>query len=180
MVIDHGRRESSSTVPEDPRPRWDAFELWLRRFVFALVAAVVLAGLIGVLGVRTTVTHAAAGGYRLEVEYAGVSRPGLGTPLSIRVAAEDGSLPSRLTLRLDSAYLAMFDENGITPDPAESFNDSANTEWTFDVPDGRRQFAVDFDARMAPSTQSGERATVDLIVDGRAVAGVEFSTRVMP
>lgn len=89
-------------------------------------------------------------------------------------------LPDSVTLRIDTAYLGIFDENGLDPQPASAFSDSVETEWTFDVPVQRGELSVDFDARLSPAAQWGRDGDVALVVDGREVARVAFRTWVMP
>lgn len=169
-----------STLPPDPSPRWSTFDRWLRRIASIAIAATALAALAGVLGVRTATATSSADGYDLEVRYARVSRAGLETPFTIDVRAGSGRLPDSVTLRIDTAYLGIFDENGLDPQPASAFSDSVETEWTFDGPVQRGELSVDFDARLSPAVQWGREGRVVLVLDGEEVTSVVFKTWVMP
>lgn len=172
--------EKSSTRPLDQSgsPRWDRV-LWY--ISLAVVAALVLGGITGLLGVRTATASETASGFTLEVEYAVMTRPGLATPLDLRVSTNDGSpLPGEVTTRLASSYLAMFDENGLDPQPSSSFQSDRWTWWTFEVPDGEDVLEVSFDARLEPSVQWGESSMAALEIDGEQVVAVRFATRVAP
>jgi hypothetical protein len=159
-------------------------EVWERGLRFAsvgLTSALVVAALLGLLGVRTDFVSATGHGYAVSVEHAIVTRAGLATPFSVEVATEDGSaLPARITTRIDSWYLAMFDENGLEPEPAESFQTDEWTWWTFEVPEGSTSFQLTFDVRLEPSVQWGRDGTAALEIDGVEVLNTRFATWVVP
>ncbi len=145
-----------------------------------LMILVVVGAAFGLLGVWTGTASASQRGYTLEVEHARVSRGGLATPFSITVIADEGSLPEAVTLRLDSGYLAMFDENGLDPEPVSTFSDGQHLMWTFDVPAGNQRLTVDFDARLEPSAQWGKSATVAVVDDDQVLVSVDYMTVVVP
>jgi hypothetical protein len=168
-----------STIPE-PRTAL-IWERPMRLVSVGIIGAVVLAASLGLLGVRTTKTSATGNGLSISVEYAAVSRGGLATPFSVEVATENGSpLPSSTTIRVSSPYLAMFDDNGIEPAPASSFNTGDWTWWTFEVPTGASRLQIDLDARLEPSVQFGRGAEAAVEIEGREVVAAEFNTWVMP
>ena len=67
-----------------------------------------------VYGVDTATAEASGGGYDLAVRYGTVSRPALATPFEI-VVTHDGGFDGPITIAVDRAYLAMWDENGLVP-----------------------------------------------------------------
>jgi hypothetical protein len=89
-------------------------------------------------------------------------------------------LPARITTRIDSWYLGMFDENGLEPEPAESFHTNDWTWWTFEVPEGSTEFELSFDARLEPSVQWGRQGTAALVIDSVEVLSAQFATWVVP
>jgi hypothetical protein len=172
-----------STVPKDPSPGWTAFERLLRVAVALLVIGIVALAAVGLLGVQArTVSATGPGEARLSVEYARIARPGLPVPFTVRVAAGGGGeLPSEVDLRITSSYLDLLDENGLDPQPTDTFREADDTTWTFTLADGQRALEVDFDVRVEPSIQLTRRAgTVALVVDDQVVASVSFRTWVMP
>lgn len=172
--------EAGSTIPSADSGT-NGWERGLRLTSTGLIGALVLAGLVGVLGVRTGTATAAGNGLSMSVTHAAVTRPGLATPLGVRVMTDDGSsLPASITTRIESSYLAMFDENGLAPEPSSSFQSDEWTWWTFDIPDGARTFEVSFDARLEPAVQWGEEATAAIEVGGEEVLAVDFTTWVLP
>lgn len=89
-------------------------------------------------------------------------------------------LPAKITIRVESNYLAMFDENGLEPEPSASFDDPMWTWWTFDIPPDTSVFQFSFDARLEPAVQWGRGANAAVEIDGREMASVEFETWVIP
>ncbi len=172
---------STSTIPGEPSRSGRTVETVIHSVAFSLVGLVVLLGSIGLLGVRTGVVSVTEGGYRMDVNRAIVTRPGLATPLLIDIMTEDGSaLPEEVTLELDADYLAIFDFNGLQPTPSSTFNGDGSTWWTFEVPPGQTSLRVDMDARLEPAVQWARRGSVTLHSDGESVATAEFTTWVMP
>ncbi len=151
----------------------------LRRIVLTILTIVVLVGGFGLLGVRTTTRSVAAGEYTLTVEYASVSRPGLATHFGIQVRRA-GGFDGPITLAVRSKYLAMFDENGLDPDPNASTADEDWVYWSFEQPDGET-LAVDFDARIEPGVQWRRKGAVRLLgSNGETIARINYTTWVMP
>lgn len=170
---------SSSTIPREREPRW--WESVLHAAALTVVTGVVVAGCLGLLGVRSGTVTAVAEGYRLEVTTAVTARPGLAAPFSVSVARTDGAaLPGRIDIRIDADYLAIFDENGLDPDPADGFNDGRWIWWTFSVPSRATTFTAAFDARIEPGVQWKRDGAVAVEIDGRTVVSADVTTWVMP
>lgn len=169
-----------STIPADSSGT-DGWEAVFRAVSVTLVAGLVLLALTGFLGVRTATASNSANGYTISVTHASITRPGLATPFSISIAAADGTpLPAQVTMRIDSEYLEMFDENGLDPTPVSSFSTAQWTWWTFDVPGGQHELNVSFDARLEPAVQWGRAGSAVAEIDGDEMVAVEFTTWVMP
>lgn len=153
----------------------------LRGISIGFLGVVVVAGLLGLLGVRTETARASANGYTISVTHAAVTRAGLATPFSVEIVTTDGTpLPSELTTRIETNYLEMFDENGLEPEPAFSFQTPKWTWWTFEVPEGQHEIEVSFDARLEPAVQWGRSGSAAVEIDGEEMTEVEFETWVMP
>ena len=172
--------DALSTIPADDSGA-NGLETVLRTVSLIVVGVVVLAGLIGIFGVRTRMAQNTGNGLTVSVEHATVTRPGLATPFSMSIATEDGTpLPSQITTRIDSDYLGMFDENGLEPEPASSYQNGRWTWWTFDVTPGHDELKVSFDVRLEPAVQWGRMGSATIEVAGDEMVAVEFTTRVMP
>ena len=153
----------------------------LRLVSLGVIGALTIATAIGLFGVRTTAVSATGSGVSVTVDYAVVTRPGLATPFSVEVASADAaSLPAQVTVRVSSDYLAIFDDNGMEPQPAESFNTAEWTSWVFDVPEGATSLRVDLDARLEPAVQWARSGVVAVDIDGVETATVGFTTWVAP
>lgn len=173
-------RGDTSTIPSEDSGTY-SWESAVRFGSMAVILLLVLAGLVGYLGVRTGRAMASESGLSLTVDHASITRPGLATPFAMVIESTNGSpLPSTLTTRVGSEYLAMFDENGLEPEPSSSFQSEGWTWWEFEVPEGSSVLEVSFDARLEPGVQWGRSATAAVEVDGREAVAVEFATWVLP
>jgi hypothetical protein len=154
----------------------------LGRRIFAVVLVVFLGlGLLGLYGVRTKDARATGGGYEMTVTYTSVSRPGLATPWSVEIRRPGGFGDDQVTVAVTSSYFDAFDENGLDPDPAESYSDGERTVWRFEPPPGD-VMTVSFDARIEPGVQltrvKGTVAVLD--ASGADAVSVDFRTLVLP
>ena len=171
----------SSTIPDEPPEHWNR---WERRFHVAsisLVAAIVLAAAVGLLGVRTGVVESSGDGYVLQVVHTEVSRAGLATPWSAEVSTADGSsLPGTVTVGLTTSYLAMLDLNGLSPTPSSTYSTGQWTWWVFEVPPGRSSLHIELDVRLEPAVQWARSGSAALEIADDRKASVDFTTWVMP
>src|SRR4051812_46357920 len=122
-----GPDRTPTTAFSDPTPGWLRFERVLRVAPVAFIFAVLVAAALGLLGVRSHTVAKTAGGYELAVHYGRIVRPGLPAPFSITVRSQSGSLPSEVSLRISSSYLDVLDENGLDPDPTDTYRDDRDT-----------------------------------------------------
>jgi hypothetical protein len=169
-----------STTPTDLPPGWDRFERALRALSFLMIFGVVIAAMFGVAGLRTGEQTAANGDLRATVLHAQVTRPGISTPFRLRIETLSGvALPDELLVGVPVAYLAMFDENGLDPEPDAISSDGTTETWTFH-PDGQPVLVIDFDARLQPNIHSGRDAAVTIDSGDSAPLRIAFHTRVFP
>jgi hypothetical protein len=132
-----------------------------------------------VYGVDDAHVRATAGGVELDVRYGTVSRPALATPFDI-VITRRGGFDAPIDVAVSSAYLAMWDENGLDPGPTSETTDGENVIWTFEPPPGD-VLAISFDARIEPAAQEGERGRVAVLAgDGSEMVAVTFETVLRP
>lgn len=148
----------------------------------AVMATAVLDGLgvVSAVGVDDAEVAASAGGTTLVVRYPAVSRPALASPFVITVTEEGGFDGRPVELTVSTGFLAMWDENGIVPGPAEETADADDVRWTFDPPDGE-VLRITYDGRIEPGVQSGRAGRVAVLDDaGDVVVAVRFETRIRP
>ena len=109
------------------------------------------------------------------MRYGTVSRPALATPFEIEMT-RPGGFDGPVTVAVTSSYLAMWDENGLDPSPAEETATAEETLWTFEPPAGE-VLAIMFDARIEPGAQSGRSGRVAVLdEDGTEIVGGRTST----
>jgi hypothetical protein len=150
-----------------------------RRIGIVALALVVLAGLLNLLGVRRDVVSAEADGYRLSVEYARVTRPGLASPWEV-VVSRDGGFGGPVTIATSADYFDRFDFNQFYPEPASTASRGDVVLLTFEGIEGER-LVVRFDGRATPTYVFDlARASTGLEIDGREIARVDYTTVVMP
>jgi hypothetical protein len=175
--IDDEDLVTTTGLSSDP----DRMDRWFRWILVSVLTLLLVAAAGGLLGVETASASASGGGLQLDVEYAATTRAGLATPFAISIASLDGApLPSPLDVVVDAPYLEMFDENGLTPDPAEAWSDGRSVTWTFEPPEGAASLTVSFDARLEPAVQRGHEGRVAVMAGSRELVAVDFTTMVMP
>ena len=152
--------------------------IWSRRGFLTLLLVVVLAGLAGLLGVRSTTGSAEDAGWSLSLRHAATARAGLDVPWEVTVTHE-GGFGKELTLAVTGSYFDLFETQGFTPDPAEATRDGDTLFLTFTAPPGDT-FVVAYDAYIQPAAQQGGSGTVSVMDDGVRVATVGFDTTLLP
>lgn len=154
--------------------------VWRALFTIFIVGVVVLA-LFGLFGVRTRSVRAAGGDIELEVTYAQITRPGLASTWTARIAATGAEpLPDTLTVRTTRAYMEQFDENAFDPEPADEQQTEEYRVWTFEPDPGTRELVVSFDARLEPGWRTSEHATTTVLVDDEPIVSVSYRTWIVP
>lgn len=157
----------------------DRHGLWARRALLTVLAGVVVAGLVGLLGVRSTTASDSADGWTLELEYAAVARSGLDVPFTATVT-HGGGFGQQVTLALTGNYLDIYETQGFHPEPSESRRDGELLYLTFDAPSDGETFVVAYDAYTQPSAQRGKGGTLSVLDGGEPVVTVDLDTRVWP
>jgi hypothetical protein len=172
------RARSSSTLPEPVSREQVGRARSVRRLGTGLLALFLVLGAVNVFGVRSDEVSASGGGYELTVTYAAMSRPGLATPWDVEVR-RPGGFDRPVIIATTGQYLDMFDENGLDPEPSSSTATEDLIIWEFEPPSGDT-LSVTFDARLEPAVQAGRSGETSVLVNGRSVVRVGYTTRVMP
>ena len=89
-----------------------------RRVGLVAVSFVVLAGLVGLLGIRSATATASGDGYLLTVRHAQVTRAGLAVPMHVRVT-HPGGFSGPITIAISSQLLERFDFQNFYPNPSK-------------------------------------------------------------
>lgn len=151
-----------------------------RRVGLAVLGLIVLLGLSGLLGIRSSTTSARSpDGWSLEVRHAQVTRAGIAAPFHVTVRRA-GGFDGPITLSLSSRLMERFDFQNFYPNPASETATGDRLLYEFDPPPGDT-FRLNLDARTAPDQNgSSEVYRTAVVVDGRAVAEVSFRMWVVP
>jgi hypothetical protein len=152
--------------------------LWARRVVLAVLALVVVADLLGLLGVHTSTATASRDGYSMSLRYPGVARAGLDIEWQVTVS-HPGGFGKELTLGVTGDYFDIFETQGFHPEPSAETRDGHTLYLTFDAPPGDT-FVVYYDAYIQPASQQGKSARVAVIDHGRPAVWIDYRTRLVP
>jgi hypothetical protein len=152
--------------------------LWLRRAMLTVMALVVAADLLSLLGVRTSTVSAQDNGYAITLHYPSIARAGLDTPWQVTVT-HAGGFGKQLTIAVTGDYFNIFETQGFHPNPSDETRDAHTLYLTFSAPPGNT-FVVDFDAYIQPASQQGRYATLSVIDGGTTQVSVSYHTRLMP
>jgi hypothetical protein len=159
-------------VERGPRPTL------VRRLLVGLLTVIVVAGAVGLFGVRSSQATASNAGWTVSVTYAAVARAGLDVPWKVTVR-RDGGFTGPITLAVTADYFDIYEEQGLDPAPATETADGERLYWTFDPPPGD-ELAVDFDAYIQPSSQLGASGEATVLEGGSEVVTVPFRTWLVP
>lgn len=144
-----------------------------------LVLLVVAAGIVGLLGPRTSTRTVAADGWRLTVEHSSITRSGQPAPLHLRIESSDGFTGPVQVALCDDLFDHLDFQNWYPNPSAETSSDRALL-YEFDPPSGP-VLEVSLDARAAPGQWGGSNdCRVEVIVDDAPVVSAAFSMRVVP
>jgi hypothetical protein len=153
--------------------------LWGRRGFLLALLALVVAALLGVLGVHSVTRASAEDGWHLSVRYAETARPGLDVPWEVKVT-HAGGFGKSVVLAITAHYFDIYETQGFHPTPSDETRDGDTLYLTFTPPTTGDTFVVAYDAYIQPASQSGSSGTVAVVAGGRRLAAAPFNTHVWP
>jgi hypothetical protein len=169
----------TTTLPDEPSLARVRRAQTARRVGATVLVLFVLAGALGLFGTRTSTASSEAGGYRVEVTYPQVSRPGHAVRFEVLIH-RDGGFPDPIRVRMSGGYFDLFDENAFGPDPESQTTDATYEYFEYQAPEGE-DFLISSDTRVEPARQRGESGEVSVLdAEGHPVATVRFRTRIWP
>ena len=167
--------ELRSTLETPASPREGRRARDLRRLVLGLLAAFLVLGALNFFGLRMATASASGGGYRLEVRYPRVGRPGIGAPFQIQVQHQ-GGFEGPVTLAMSSDYLDILTVNSISPDPSQVTTTDKEVIWQFNQPPGDT-LTVSVGAEFDPDEHLGSHdATTSVLDNGNPAVQVHYRT----
>ncbi|HEY7043155.1 MAG TPA: twin-arginine translocation signal domain-containing protein [Nocardioidaceae bacterium] len=168
----------SSTIEGVETSAHGRLAIWTRRGFLTLLTVFVLAGVAGLLGVRTSTADSHADGWGLSLSYAATARAGLDVPWQVTVTHE-GGFGKDLQLAVTGDYFDIYETQGFNPEPSDVTRDGDLMYLTFTAPPGDT-FVLRYDAYIQPSSQAGAGGTVSVIDQGQRVVSVDFDTVLLP
>ncbi len=152
----------------------------LRRAGVVVVWLFLLAGLTGLLGVRTATARDLGGEVDLTVEHAAVTRAGLATPYRV-VVTQAGGFDGPIHLEVDRGLFDRFDFQNFYPNPSKETADRQWVRYEFDEPPGD-SLQWSFDVRTGPNQTGSFHNYRVRVVDeaGRVLAEIRHSMLVVP
>jgi hypothetical protein len=169
----------TADVSTDPST-WER-GIWWRRLFLGALTIVVLAGLLGVFGVRsrTVSARSRSGRVDLDVTYAQSARAGLDVPFDIEVH-RDGGFHGDVVLSISSDYLSLFNRSSVDPQPDSETSTSHNVRWRYDRPPGDT-FVVTVDMEVQQGRHWGRSGRVAVLDGaGHTLAHASFRTWLAP
>ena len=150
----------------------------LRRAGLGFLSLVVLAGAVGLLGIRTRTVSASGGGYSLRLDYPWTDRSDQPAHWLLTVRHR-GGFAGPVEVAITQSYLDLLDINAIEPEPSASRNVGGYVVWTFDPPAGD-ELRVLLDANIGLNVRFGAGARVAVLDHGRPVVAASYRTWVAP
>ncbi|MBS9375385.1 hypothetical protein [Rhodococcus sp. B50] len=151
---------------------------WLRTAAAVLLTLVLVAGGVGLLGVRSSTASARGGGYDLELTYPRIARPGLDVPWSVKVH-RDGGFEGEIVLAIDTSYFEVLEMRGRLPEPSSETAGDGLAYLTFDPPPGD-EFTFALDVRIRAGKQWGESGSVSVMDGENSAVTIYFDTWLVP
>jgi hypothetical protein len=151
----------------------------LRRIGLAVLTVIVVAGAVGVFGIRTRTVTARSGGYTMSLQYPATDRAD--QPVHwVLTLVHPGGFTGPVDVAVTQSYLDLLDVNAIQPEPTGSRTDGGFVVWTFAPPAGAT-LRVLLDANIQLNAHLGAAAVVSLLDDqGNSVVSVRYRTWVAP
>ncbi|MEU5842255.1 hypothetical protein [Rhodococcus sp. NPDC047139] len=150
----------------------------LRRTAAVVLTVVLVAGAVGLLGVRSSSVSAQGGGYDVEVTYPRVARPGLDVAWAVKVHRA-GGFDKEIVLAVDASYFEILEMRGRLPEPSSETAGAGLVYLTFDPPPGE-EFTLSLDVRIRAGTQWGESGSVSVMEGEMKAVTIYFDTWLAP
>ncbi|MCR8691743.1 hypothetical protein NWP13_04275 [Rhodococcus pyridinivorans] len=150
----------------------------LRTTAAALLVLVLVAGILGFLGVRSSTATAKGGGYELDLTYPRIARAGLDVPWKVTVHREHG-FDGEIVLAIDTSYFEILEMRGRLPEPSAETAGDGLAYLTFDPPPGD-EFTFALDVRIQAGRQWGESGSVSVMDGAKSAVTIYFDTWLVP
>jgi len=173
-----------TSVPDEIVPRRDRdlvgrqHEIWVRRGLLALLAAVPVLALTNLFGQRPQTLTAAAPAARLQVYAPGRVRSGLLYSARFRIDAH--ATLRRATLVLDPGWVEGMAVNTIEPSPVNETSNDGRLSLDLGRIAAGSAYVLYMQFQVNPTNVGHRAASVSLIANGRQVVRVRRSITIFP
>ncbi|WP_261379570.1 hypothetical protein [Rhodococcus rhodochrous] len=150
----------------------------LRTTAAVLLVIVLVAGVLGFFGVRSSTATAQGGGYGVDLTYPRIARAGLDVPWTVTVH-RDGGFDREIVLAIDTSYFEILEMRGRLPEPSSETAGDGLAYLTFDPPPGD-EFTFALDARIRAGKQWGESGSVSVMDGEKSAVTIYFDTWLVP
>lgn len=155
--------ESTSTTPPPVTTGGRRLHRVLRTATVVLLAALLGAGLAGVLGVRSATARVAGSGTAVTVVWPRTTRSGLPATIDVTAAARTREgLGSPLTVSVDAGYLELFEDVAVVPAAAAERAAGGAVVFDVEVEPGERAVSIRISGRLAASARGLHRARISV------------------
>lgn len=170
------RPDESTTASVASTPRRSA--LVARSVTTSVLAVFVLAGLLGLLGDRSSTASAREGARELSLTYHAVVRSGMDAPWRLELRDPAG-LPEQVELEIDASYFELYEHQRFYPEPSAEHRAGDRLVLTFDT-GGETSLVVSHDAYVQPRYSAARSGVVSLAGTAQPSLSVQFRTVVLP
>ena len=153
-------------------------EIWVRRVLVTLLAAVPVLALANLFGQRPQTLTAASPAATLQVYAPGRVRSGLLYEARFRIEARTAL--RRATLILDPGWLEGMSVNTIEPSPVDETSNDGRLSLDLGRIDAGRTFVLYMQFQTNPTNVGHRAASVSLIANGRRILRVHRSITIFP
>ena len=141
-----------------------------------MLAAIVVAALVGLLGQRSGEAQASGAGLEVRVSYPKILRYKTSLPLEISVRNASSATMGRIELRIARGYLDAFEDVRFTPDVRE-IGERHYTVSLAALPAGESRTVV---AWLEAQERGNRPGHLQVAAEGRAAIDLDWSTLVLP
>ena len=169
--------ETTSDVSDAPPSRRGR---WSRIAGIGVLALIIAAAGLGLLGPRTGDTSVEAAGYTLALSYPQIARAGEPAPLHVSVDS-DADFGDVVQLSFCDAWFDHLDFQSWYPNPSAETSLPGSVVYEFDPPPSGTVLEISLDARIAPGQLGGrDTCEVSVLVDDEPVVSAAFTTWRIP
>lgn len=149
-----------------------------RRVAAVILWVFVIAAAVGLFGVRSAGVSTTNAKLTAQARFPRISRPGLPANWSIDIR-RPGGFTDDVTVTTNAAYLAVFDQNDLSPQPDDTAIRNDQITWTFKQPTGE-EFQLNLDGNIDTDAHLGRHPATTTIKSGSETVTLHYTTWTAP